>query len=158
MTRTPPQDLAALEREAFRKFFEDGLLDIFLGLTFAVGLMFEVPVVAAFLAIVGVVRVQALIDFRRYWLLAATVIAAVITPTGDPITLAICTVPLLVLYEVGIIAVKMRYRNIAASICYAELCIFNFPGIGATSPVFDLLRRHKKGVVIPERLQQIYHS
>jgi sec-independent protein translocase protein TatC len=88
----------------------DAYLDIFLGLTLAVGLMFEVPVVLAFLALLGLVRVDQLTAFRRYWLLAATLISAVITPTGDPITLAICTIPMLVLYEVGIIAVKALER------------------------------------------------
>jgi len=88
----------------------DAYLDLFLGLTLAVGLMFEVPVIAAFLSLLGIVDAAMLREYRRYWLLAAVVIAAVVTPTSDPFTLAICTAPLLALYEVGIIAVQTLER------------------------------------------------
>ncbi len=60
MTRTPPQDLAALEREAFRKFFEDGLLDIFLGLllaTMPLGTLVDDLVVAAINGVLVVVLI-----------------------------------------------------------------------------------------------------
>jgi sec-independent protein translocase protein TatC len=88
----------------------EAYLDLFLGLTLAIGLMFEVPLVAAFLSVVGIVSLEQLVRFRRHWLFAACLIAAIITPTGDPITLAICTAPLLVLYEIGIIAVRVLER------------------------------------------------
>ncbi|HVY60642.1 MAG TPA: twin-arginine translocase subunit TatC, partial [Planctomycetota bacterium] len=89
----------------------DGYLDLFLGMTLAVGITFEVPIILVFLSLIGLVDSARLASFRRYFLLVATVFAAVITPTGDPLTLCIVTAPILVLYEIGIISVKAIERR-----------------------------------------------
>lgn len=89
----------------------DGYLDLFLGLTLAIGLIFEVPFVLVFLSLLGLVNAQMLRGFRRYFVLVATIFAAIVTPTGDPLTLALVTVPILVLYEAGILAVQFLERR-----------------------------------------------
>jgi sec-independent protein translocase protein TatC len=69
----------------------------------AFGIGFEFPIVLAFLQMVGVVTPQAL---RRYWRYAAVgivILVAVITPSGDPITLCVLAVPMYVFYELSIL-------------------------------------------------------
>jgi sec-independent protein translocase protein TatC len=67
-----------------------------------VGLSFETPLIIFFLAKVHVVTTKKLSSWRKYAILAAFVIAAVITPTPDPFNQTLVAVPLIVLYEIGI--------------------------------------------------------
>ena len=84
------------------------------GLLFWLGLVFEMPLVIYLLARVGVVTPQSLSKFRRYAIVGAFVAAAVITPTVDPVNQALVAVPIVLLYELGIllsrIAVRARAR------------------------------------------------
>jgi sec-independent protein translocase protein TatC len=91
----------------------DAYLDFFLGLTLAVGLIFEVPIVLVFLSLIHIVDSAKLVEYRKYFVLLATIIAAVVTPTGDPITLSIVAIPLLLLYELGIVGVKLIEKRTA---------------------------------------------
>lgn len=68
----------------------------------AFGIGFEFPVLLVFLQIAGVLRPRQLIEAWRLAIVAIVVLAAVITPSGDPITLVALTVPLVVLYFVAI--------------------------------------------------------
>ncbi len=72
---------------------------------FWMGVIFELPLVMFFLAKLGLVSTQMLTRFRRFWILAAAVIAAAVTPTPDPVNMTIVMVPLILLYEVGIFLV-----------------------------------------------------
>jgi sec-independent protein translocase protein TatC len=67
------------------------------------GVVFELPVIIYVLAFLGVVTPQQLGKYRRFALVAVVIIAALITPTGDPINLLLLAVPMYLLYEVGII-------------------------------------------------------
>ena len=71
---------------------------------FWVGVSFETPVILYFLVKLGVVTVQQLGKYRKYALVGAFVIAAVITPTPDPFNQAIVAIPLYLLYELGLVA------------------------------------------------------
>jgi sec-independent protein translocase protein TatC len=71
------------------------------------GLVFQLPFVIMGLAKIGVVTSRKLIGWWRYALLAAVVVAAIVTPSIDPITQAIVTVPIVVLYAMGIILAKL---------------------------------------------------
>jgi sec-independent protein translocase protein TatC len=68
----------------------------------AFGITFETPVVIAVITRAGIVTVKQLADFRGYFIVAATTIAAVVTPP-DALSMMFLAVPLVVLYEVGII-------------------------------------------------------
>ena len=68
----------------------------------AFGITFETPVVLAVLTRAGIVTVKQLAEFRGYFIVAAFVIAAVVTPP-DVLSQLFLAVPLVVLYEVGII-------------------------------------------------------
>ncbi len=67
---------------------------------FGVGFLF--PVLLVFLQLAGVVRPRQLVEGWRIAIVSIVVLAAVITPSGDPITLVALTVPLVILYFVAI--------------------------------------------------------
>jgi sec-independent protein translocase protein TatC len=83
---------------------------------FGVGL--EFPVLLVFLQLVGVLTPQQLLGFWRYAVVAIAAIAAVITPSGDPISMAALAVPMLILYFVAIfigwVAQRRRVKREAA--------------------------------------------
>jgi len=81
-------------------------LSLVLAMLLGFGVVFEVPVVIAFLAMVGLVDWRWLAKYRRYAIIVNVVAAAVITPTGDPLNLALMAVPMVVFYEVGILLAR----------------------------------------------------
>jgi sec-independent protein translocase protein TatC len=70
----------------------------------AFGVSFEVPVVLVFLQVAHVVRPSTLARVRRYAFIGIVVFAAVITPSGDPISLFAMALPLYFFYELAIVA------------------------------------------------------
>ncbi|NTU79045.1 MAG: twin-arginine translocase subunit TatC [Chloroflexales bacterium] len=70
------------------------------------GIVFELPVIIYVLAFLGVVTAAQLAQYRRFAIVAVVIIAAVITPTGDPLNLALLAVPMYLLYEVGVILAR----------------------------------------------------
>jgi sec-independent protein translocase protein TatC len=80
--------------------------------TFLLGLgtAFQLPVVLWVLARLGLVTAERLVRFRKYAFLGAFVVAAILTPTPDPINQALIAVPLWVLYEVGIVMARLAGR------------------------------------------------
>ncbi len=68
---------------------------------FWMGVSFETPLIIFFLAKMRVVSYPRLAQFRRYALLLAFVVAAIITPTPDPLNQTLVGVPLYLLYEIG---------------------------------------------------------
>jgi sec-independent protein translocase protein TatC len=77
-------------------------MDFALRIIFWVGLSFELPMVLALLARLGIVRARQLLGFWRYAVVLIFVIAAIVTPTPDPLTQSLVAGPLLGLYVVGI--------------------------------------------------------
>jgi sec-independent protein translocase protein TatC len=65
---------------------------------FAFGIGFLLPVLLVFLQLVNVVSARRLVLWWRYAIVVIFVIAAVITPSGDPITLLMLGVPMMILY------------------------------------------------------------
>ena len=70
------------------------------------GLVFELPVLAWVLSKFGLVNKQMLRKYRRHAIVILLILAAVITPTGDPFTLTVVFLPLYLLYEVSIAVVR----------------------------------------------------
>jgi sec-independent protein translocase protein TatC len=66
------------------------------------GISFETPVFLFFLAKIKVVNRQRLSRWRRYAFLVICILAAIITPTPDPVNMFIVAAPLYLLYELGI--------------------------------------------------------
>jgi sec-independent protein translocase protein TatC len=76
-----------------------------LRLLLAFGVVFELPILMVFLARIGIVDVAFLNRNRKYAVLINFIIAAVLTPTPDIVNQLLMGVPLLILYEVSIVAV-----------------------------------------------------
>lgn len=77
----------------------------------AFGLGFEFPILLVFLQLVGVLTPKMLSDFRRFGIVIIFVIAAVITPSADPISLFALALPMCLFYEVSIIIGKLVKRS-----------------------------------------------
>ena len=81
------------------------------GLLFWVGVIFETPLVIAFLAYLGVVSPDMLWKNFRYAIVIIAIIAAVATPTPDPINMALLMLPLILLYLLSILLALFVYRR-----------------------------------------------
>ena len=77
-----------------------------LTILFAMGVSFELPVVVYVLAALRIVTPRRLVKFRKYAILIFFVVAAVITPTPDPLNQTFVAAPMIVLYEVGILMAR----------------------------------------------------
>ncbi len=82
-----------------------------LRLLLAFGVVFELPVFMVFLAKIGVVNKDFLQKHRKYAFLFAFIIAAILTPTPDVVNQLMMAVPLIVLYEISIIAVAFFAKS-----------------------------------------------
>ena len=71
-------------------------------LLFWMGVAFETPLLMYFLTMVGVARPSFFARQRRIWIVVSFVLAAIITPTLDPVNQSIVAGPFIVLYELGI--------------------------------------------------------
>jgi sec-independent protein translocase protein TatC len=71
------------------------------------GVAFELPLVIVVLAQIGIVQVQTLRRVRKYAYFGIVAVAAIAAPSGDLMTLAFLSVPLILLYELGIVASAM---------------------------------------------------
>ena len=81
----------------------------------AFGLSFEFPVLLVFLQLVGVLTPQTLLKGWRYALLAIFVLAAVITPSGDPYSMLALAIPMTIFYFMAVvIGVIFQRRKRAA--------------------------------------------
>jgi sec-independent protein translocase protein TatC len=77
------------------------------------GIAFEVPVAVIVLVRIGVVTIEQLKKFRGYFVVAAFIVAAVVTPP-DVISQLALAVPMCILYEIGIIAAKIFVKHTKA--------------------------------------------
>ena len=80
-------------------------------LLLALGLVFEMPVLTTFLARIGVLKPKWLSDRRKVAIIFAFILAAIITPTFDPINQCLVAAPLIVLYELSIWLAKLVQRK-----------------------------------------------
>lgn len=76
-------------------------------LTLATGLVFELPILIYVLANLGVMTPKFMRSSRRYAIVVILIIAAVVTPTPDMLTMTVVSIPLFVLYEVSIVVAAL---------------------------------------------------
>ncbi|GIT15420.1 MAG: twin-arginine translocase subunit TatC [Chloroflexi bacterium] len=75
------------------------------------GIAFEMPVIVFFLSLIGIVTPKLLIKGRRYAIVCAFIVGAIITPTFDPVNQSIVALPLIVLYEAGILLARIGSKR-----------------------------------------------
>jgi sec-independent protein translocase protein TatC len=78
--------------------------DIFVNVILGIGVVFELPVLIFFLTLLRIASPRFLFAHSRYAVLAIVILAAVITPTPDVVNLMLFSVPMVVLYFVGVFA------------------------------------------------------
>jgi len=76
-------------------------------LIFWTGVIFEAPLLAYFLAQLGIITSEMLSRSRKYALVVSAVIAAIITPTPDPFNMVLVMAPLVVLFEISVWVTKL---------------------------------------------------
>lgn len=81
----------------------DEYFDLFVNVVLAISLVFELPVLIFFLTLLRVVNPGFLVRNSRYAILGIVVLAAIITPTPDVFNLMIFSVPMIVLFFVGVL-------------------------------------------------------
>ena len=91
-------------------FTVDNYLSLLFTMTVAFGVVFELPLIIALLARVGLVTPEFLVKWRRYAIVLAFVIGAVLTP-ADPVSQIFMSIPLVVFYEVGIVLARIMAKK-----------------------------------------------
>ena len=85
-------------------------VSFFLWMSFSMGLVFQLPLVMYFLNLLGLVEARSFTKYQRHFILGATLAAAIITPTGDAVTLTLFMIPILGLFYAGLGAVYLREK------------------------------------------------
>jgi sec-independent protein translocase protein TatC len=81
----------------------------------AFGIGFEFPILLIFLQMAGILSTATLRRGRRYAIVGICILVAVITPSGDPISMLMLSVPMVMFYEVSILAGRIIERRRAAT-------------------------------------------
>ena len=87
----------------------------FFTLISAMGIIFLLPLVVKLLATIGVLNADTLKRGRKYAVVILLILAAVITPSGDPLTMTVVFVPLYLLYELSVLMVRVEKPGVAKS-------------------------------------------
>lgn len=79
----------------------DSYMDNFLALILVMGIIFELPMLAWLLGKMGAMTRIFFVNYRRHAIVILLILAAVVTPTGDPFTLMIVFLPIYLLWEIS---------------------------------------------------------
>jgi sec-independent protein translocase protein TatC len=77
----------------------------------AAGVVFELPMVSWFLSKLGILTPAFMRKYRRHSIVAIFILAAVLTPGTDPVSMVLLAVPLTILYEVSILISVWAWRG-----------------------------------------------
>jgi sec-independent protein translocase protein TatC len=84
----------------------DSYISTFVSMNLIMGIVFELPMLALILSKLGLIKRSFFKKWRKHAIVVLLVVAAIITPTGDPFTLTIVALPLYILYEISGLIVK----------------------------------------------------
>ncbi len=80
-------------------------------MSLSMGIVFEIPVIVWMLAKFGLITSSFLVSYRKHAIVAILIVAAVITPTSDIFTLLVVSLPMYLLYECGIVIVRLSVER-----------------------------------------------
>lgn len=83
------------------------VINFYLTLMIGLGFAFQMPVIMFVLAKLNLVSAKKMGQYRKYAFLGILVLSAIITPSTDPVNMSIVAVPLVLLYEVGILIARV---------------------------------------------------
>ena len=86
-------------------------ISMFTSMVLIFGIVFEFPTIVAVLSSLGVLSKDTLKSFRRHAVCVVLILAALITPSGDPFSLMVVSVPLYLLYELSILICRKKGQS-----------------------------------------------
>jgi sec-independent protein translocase protein TatC len=89
------------------------------------GVVFELPLIMMLLAWAGLVNHVKMRKVRKYAILGEAIVAMVFTPSQDPVSMALMLIPLMILYEIGILLAMFVGKRKAKRALQAELAAAN---------------------------------
>lgn len=101
-----------LSSEIINQINLQSYINNFTMLILIMGIVFEMPLLAWLLSAMGVLHRQFLQTYRRHAVVILLVLAAFITPSGDPFTLMLVFVPLYLLFELSVVVVKPKKKGV----------------------------------------------
>jgi sec-independent protein translocase protein TatC len=81
-------------------------IDTFICMSLMIGTVFELPIVCWLLGVLGIIHRSTMRQYRRHAIVAILLVAAIITPTTDAMTLFVVSLPIWLLYEISVLIVK----------------------------------------------------
>jgi sec-independent protein translocase protein TatC len=78
---------------------------------FGFGIVFETPVILVLLAVLNILSLEMLTSSRRVVIVAITIIAAIITPSPDPLSQIVLAVPMYAMYELAIVVIRQIHKR-----------------------------------------------
>ena len=87
-------------------------ISMFTSMVLIFGIVFEFPTIALALSAMGILQKETLKTLRRHAICAGLILAAVITPSGDPFSLMVVSVPLYMLYEFSILICRKNDKSV----------------------------------------------
>lgn len=86
-------------------------ISTFFMLSLMIGIIFEIPILAFFLAKLDLINAEIMRKYRKHAFVVICIIAAIITPTADIFTLMLVALPIAFLYELSITIVKRTQKH-----------------------------------------------
>jgi Tat protein translocase TatC len=86
-------------------------VSFYITMSLIMGLVFQLPLVMLFLTATGILSPAFFSKYRRHFIVGAIVMLAIFTPTGDALTLLLVSLPVLLLYEGGILLGRLFKRR-----------------------------------------------
>ena len=90
----------------------ESYIDTLVFLSLAMGIVFEIPILSWLLGRLGILHRGQMQQYRRHAIVIILIVAAIITPTSDAITLCIVSLPMYLLYEVSILLVPRKSSSL----------------------------------------------
>lgn len=97
--------------EIKNQFAIEEYFNIIISVMLASGVVFELPMISFFLTKLGILTPKIMIKYRRHSIVVIMVLAAVLTPGTDPVSMVMLAVPLVILFEISILISKLTVKK-----------------------------------------------